>query len=215
MHYNRHRYYDPHSGRFVSKDPIGLAGGMNDHVYAINPIGWIDPHGLKPISRMGKQRMRVTSAAANSSLKVKNVNSAADKINNGLYRQYFFGLGKDDDIAWSAWKKDGISDFFAEDHNCIKWKCLSNESCRGSKELAVIPRRGKSVSCSVPDANACYQPPSAWMPQALDISKPPEGCHCVQMAPKPSEYDPGYAGAEDWAEVLTKVRTRSAIRSRR
>nr|WP_244104446.1 hypothetical protein [Burkholderia vietnamiensis] len=22
MHYNRHRYYDPNSGRFVSKDPI-------------------------------------------------------------------------------------------------------------------------------------------------------------------------------------------------
>jgi RHS repeat-associated protein len=29
LHYNRHRYYDPHSGRFISKDPIGLAGGLN------------------------------------------------------------------------------------------------------------------------------------------------------------------------------------------
>jgi len=27
--YNRHRYYDSTSGRFVSKDPIGLAGGIN------------------------------------------------------------------------------------------------------------------------------------------------------------------------------------------
>ncbi|MCO1454915.1 RHS repeat-associated core domain-containing protein [Burkholderia multivorans] len=26
LHCNRHRYYDPGSGRFVSKDPIGLAG---------------------------------------------------------------------------------------------------------------------------------------------------------------------------------------------
>ncbi|MBX4355099.1 RHS domain-containing protein, partial [Mycobacterium tuberculosis] len=24
LHYNRYRYYDPNSGRFVSKDPIGL-----------------------------------------------------------------------------------------------------------------------------------------------------------------------------------------------
>nr|WP_244133224.1 RHS repeat-associated core domain-containing protein [Burkholderia gladioli] len=27
--YNRHRYYDPSSGRFVGKDAIGLAGGIN------------------------------------------------------------------------------------------------------------------------------------------------------------------------------------------
>jgi RHS repeat-associated protein len=26
LHYNRHRYYDPFSGRYVSKDPIGLLG---------------------------------------------------------------------------------------------------------------------------------------------------------------------------------------------
>nr|WP_311768966.1 RHS repeat-associated core domain-containing protein [Burkholderia sp. Bp9004] len=27
LHYNRHRYYAPQSGRFISKDPIGLMGG--------------------------------------------------------------------------------------------------------------------------------------------------------------------------------------------
>ncbi|HVW50491.1 MAG TPA: RHS repeat-associated core domain-containing protein [Trinickia sp.] len=29
LHYNRHRYYDPSIGRFVSTDPIGLRGGLN------------------------------------------------------------------------------------------------------------------------------------------------------------------------------------------
>jgi RHS repeat-associated protein len=49
LHYNRHRYYDPHSGRFVSKDPIALYGGNNLHVYAPNPIQWTDAIGLKSI----------------------------------------------------------------------------------------------------------------------------------------------------------------------
>ncbi len=48
LHYNRHRYYDPVSGRFISKDPIGLIGGFNEHLYANNPVAWIDPLGLCP-----------------------------------------------------------------------------------------------------------------------------------------------------------------------
>jgi RHS repeat-associated protein len=48
LHYNRHRYYDPLSGRFVSSDPIGLLGGFNTHTYAPNPVQWIDPLGLTP-----------------------------------------------------------------------------------------------------------------------------------------------------------------------
>jgi RHS repeat-associated protein len=46
LHYNRHRYYDPCSGRFISDDPIGLLGGINTHAYAPNPIQWADPLGL-------------------------------------------------------------------------------------------------------------------------------------------------------------------------
>jgi RHS repeat-associated protein len=46
LHYNRHRYYDPLSGRFLSHDPIGLLGGFNTHTYAPNPVQWIDPLGL-------------------------------------------------------------------------------------------------------------------------------------------------------------------------
>ncbi|WP_232435010.1 RHS repeat-associated core domain-containing protein, partial [Burkholderia ubonensis] len=46
LHYNRNRYYDPHSGRFISKDPIGLAGGLNGYQYAPNTTGWVDPLGL-------------------------------------------------------------------------------------------------------------------------------------------------------------------------
>ena len=46
LHYNRHRYYDPNCGQFISQDPIGLLGGLNNYQYVPNPTGWIDPLGL-------------------------------------------------------------------------------------------------------------------------------------------------------------------------
>lgn len=46
LHYNRYRYYDPDTGRFITPDPIGLAGGNNSYQYAPNPTGWVDPLGL-------------------------------------------------------------------------------------------------------------------------------------------------------------------------
>lgn len=45
LHYNTFRFYDPDIGRFISPDPIGLAGGFNLHGFAPNPIRWIDPLG--------------------------------------------------------------------------------------------------------------------------------------------------------------------------
>ena len=46
LHYNRHRYYNPSSGRFLTPDPIKLAGGLNNYQYVPNPTGWVDPLGL-------------------------------------------------------------------------------------------------------------------------------------------------------------------------
>ncbi|MDB4884655.1 MAG: RhsA [Gemmatimonadetes bacterium] len=48
LYYNRARYYDPSLGRFISEDPIGLAGGVNPYVYARNnPVDYTDPSGLE------------------------------------------------------------------------------------------------------------------------------------------------------------------------
>lgn len=46
LHYNLHRYYDPRIGRYLTPDPIGLAGSLNFYDYPRDPINWVDPLGL-------------------------------------------------------------------------------------------------------------------------------------------------------------------------
>jgi RHS repeat-associated protein len=46
LHYNRHRYYNPETGRYLTADPSKLAGGLNGYRYTLNPTGWVDPLGL-------------------------------------------------------------------------------------------------------------------------------------------------------------------------
>ncbi len=53
LYYNRHRYYHLNSGRFITADPIGLAGGLNSYQYVKNPTGWVDPLGLHSVPMAG------------------------------------------------------------------------------------------------------------------------------------------------------------------
>ncbi|WP_260236607.1 RHS repeat domain-containing protein, partial [Escherichia coli] len=50
LYYNRHRYYDPLRGRYITQDPIGLKGGWNFYQYPLNPVINVDPQGLVDIN---------------------------------------------------------------------------------------------------------------------------------------------------------------------
>jgi RHS repeat-associated protein len=46
LRYNRHRYYSPELGTFLSPDPLGLAGSLLDIGFVPNATEYLDPLGL-------------------------------------------------------------------------------------------------------------------------------------------------------------------------
>ncbi|EPY1675428.1 RHS repeat-associated core domain-containing protein, partial [Salmonella enterica subsp. enterica] len=42
--------YNPGQGRYITQDPIGLAGGLNSYQYPLNPVQSVDPLGLNTIA---------------------------------------------------------------------------------------------------------------------------------------------------------------------
>ena len=48
LYYFRARWYDPDTGRWCSKDPLGIAGGLNLYeAFGNNAVNFIDPFGLE------------------------------------------------------------------------------------------------------------------------------------------------------------------------
>lgn len=85
LYYYRARFYDANLGRFLSEDPIGLNGGINQFGYVGgNPINRIDPSGLSGwdyLERINESKWR-----------------AEQTVLEGLETPIQFGIGLGDNV---------------------------------------------------------------------------------------------------------------------
>lgn len=66
-------------GRFITRDPIGIRGGINLYSYSLNnPINWTDPFGLRPGDVFQTVEFAITDAIMYATQK-----SNAEKVEYG------------------------------------------------------------------------------------------------------------------------------------
>ncbi len=86
LYYNRHRYYDPQQGRYITQDPIGLRGGWNLYQYPFNPVSKIDPLGLMAFGgEFGKWLGSAVNAVSEGNMSYDDVTTAIDAANGPTY----------------------------------------------------------------------------------------------------------------------------------
>jgi RHS repeat-associated protein len=88
LHYNRHRYYDPAIGSYITKDPIGFQGGRHWYAYPTDPNTWFDPKGLQvagyPSMRAyGEAMWNEAGRRIKESAPIQCCNSVIDKFREG------------------------------------------------------------------------------------------------------------------------------------
>jgi len=100
LYYNRARYYNPYTGRFLQTDPSGYSDGMNWYVYCgNNPAGRSDPSGLRwvgPNKELWQQDMLMSCVPASfvNMAKRMGYRGVSDKLELDFRKRFEEALGK-------------------------------------------------------------------------------------------------------------------------
>jgi RHS repeat-associated protein len=125
LYFMRARYYDPEVGRFINKDPIGYAEGMNLFAYVANDlVNFIDPEGLSYLvfkKQAGTYEGTVTLYTSGGSQVAQfsagnNVITGASHFPNGTfsYQEYHPHVDTPEDIV--SYGSYGAFMFYVEGH---------------------------------------------------------------------------------------------------
>jgi len=90
------RLYDPRIGRFVNRDPIGSAGGVDVYAYAVdNPVNGMDPFGTSvyTIGWGGSGGFTVVGGSVEGGIAIEMPWDGSSNFGVGLYGSEFQGYG--------------------------------------------------------------------------------------------------------------------------
>jgi RHS repeat-associated protein len=180
LHYNRHRYYDPKLGRYVTQDPIGLRGGVNQSVYiSSNPVRAADPLGLVRVGTVAKQNMGNYISSGNGG--GEEIKTPIMTPKNG-YPNDFSGLG--DGVGFEGYNADMLE---YSGHSCKTWNCNTSKFMCGKNDIKQATN---------------YIPPA--------IHAPPEaGCVCIELGGPYETPSAPAASWEDVLDLLSKLLERN------
>ena len=129
-----HRFYDPRIGRWISPDPLGLRGGINPYVMAINdPIDNWDYLGLSTANPSVEQECKETI-------------DAFIGRNRALLQRLDFRFENNSLLPMNRWTTEQFEKAIEEGkRNCrIYWQCLCNCTETSSyEELGVFRKANR------------------------------------------------------------------------
>jgi RHS repeat-associated protein len=126
LYYFRARWYSPETGRWLSKDPIGISGGLNLYDFCgNNPVNFVDPYGLCADDLSLSQANRHYRDGNGTPLYV---DAASIRI-NGVYSSDFNSAGDRQLYTTKIFSKNG--DFFVYGNITLEYA--------GNNQVNILP----------------------------------------------------------------------------